>query len=201
MRRQLAVLILTTVLTGCSILHRPERVTPEQQLERGLMELRRGKYEPALEALTHLVAEHPDTRGGQRARVVLTAAHLDPRNPARDLDAGATRAAGLVLLTGIPDWQRPVSETLYLLSVELGGQVDTAAIRLPGAEADAERARAGPLPALPGATVPARLAEGAREEDQLRERIAALEQQLADRGRELAKVREELERIRRTIRP
>ena len=57
---------------------------------------------------------------GQRAVLALAAASLDPRNPNRRIDMGATYAARYLNDNTKAAWTEPVGETLYLMALELG---------------------------------------------------------------------------------
>jgi hypothetical protein len=177
------------LLSGCATLRAPFESRGEERLEQGLEALARGDYRTAHEHLSWVVQYDADDKHGQQAMLALAALEMDPRNPARRIGAGADVAAAYIGLQDKPAWTLPVAQTLYLLSLELGAAEE----RAERAERAAERAQAR-LPALPGPTVTARLRSAEQERERLRGRVAELEKELAEKV-------QELERIKKTIRP
>lgn len=177
------------LLTGCATLKAPFESRGEERLEQGLEALARSDYRAAQEHLRWVVQNDGSDQHGQRALLVLAALEMDPRNPARRIGAGADLAANYLGLAEKPSWTQPIAQTLYLLSLELGAAEE----RAERAERAAERAQAR-LPALPGPTVTARLRAVEQERDRLRNRVDTLE-------KELEAKEQELERIKKTIRP
>ena len=168
----------------------------DEQFSSGLQLLNQGDYGTAAVVLDSVYRSAWPQRVGQRALLELAALSLDPRNPARSLWHASDYAARLVAIPETEEWLLPVARSLYLTAVELGALEEERAEAI-AARKDADSAAASAARGLPryeGETVPARLAtlEAARE--QLLQRVAGLEQQLRD-------TTQELERIRRTIKP
>lgn len=188
-RSSIGALVFAGLLAGCATLKAPFESRGQERLEQGLEALARSDYRTAHEHLTWVLQNDPDDEHGRRAMLVLAALEMDPRNPQRRIGAGADYVAAYL---GAPDratWTQPIAQTLYLLSLELGAAEERAA----RAERAAERAQAQ-LPALPGPTVTARLRSAEQERDRLRTRVETLEKELAEKE-------QELERIKKTIRP
>jgi hypothetical protein len=139
-------------------------------------------YEKAHADLAWVAQHYGHEKEGQRALVVLAALEMDPRNPGRRNEVGADVAASYLRLENRDGWLDPIAQTLYLLGLEMGN-----------AEERTE-APQQPLPTLPGPTVNARIKAIEQERDRLAKRVTALEEQLAQKDREL-------ERIRKTIKP
>ena len=195
-----ATLLLVTcaaMLGGCAAVRSAaaEAEDPRVQLSEGVAALAEQEYLRARGLLEPLMRERPGDALGQQAWLALIALELDARNPNRRLWAAADLAGRL--LSGAPaePWITPVAESYYLLALELGAAEDRAA---QGARTEAPGAA---LPALPRETVPQRVGRVTSERDQARRQAEQLQQQLATRDRELRETRQELERIRRTIRP
>src|SRR5690606_32419589 len=94
-------------------------------------------------------------------------------------------------------WMVPVAESFYLLATELGAQEERIA-RADSARVAAET-QARSLPQTSQATVPARIRVATEERDAARRQAEQLQQQLTARERELRETKQELERIKRTI--
>jgi hypothetical protein len=169
---------------------------PAVQLHEGVAALASQEYLRARALLEPLVRERPDELVGQQAWLALVAAELDPRNPERRLWVAADLSARLLSRTPAEPWIVPLASTYYLTALELGGAEELAAqTGMPPA------ATAATLPVLERETVPARIGRVTAERDQARRQSDQLQQQLTARERELRDARQELERIRRTIRP
>jgi hypothetical protein len=190
------LLILGVVAaSGCAAAHTAQErdaEDPAAQLNEGVAALTSQEFLRARGLLEPLMRERPGEVVGQQAWLALIAAELDARNEERRLWAAADLAGRL--LSGAPaePWITPLAESYYLLALELG----------------AAEQRGGPpaagtpgLPVLTRETVPARIARVTTERDQARRQADQLQQQLATRERELREATQELERIRRTIRP
>ena len=176
------------LLVGCATLKAPLESRGEERFEQALGALTRGDYRTAHEGFSW-VAQNDDDEDGQRALLILAALELDPRNPERRIAAGADVAASYLSLGEKPVWTNPVAQTLYLLGLELGAAEE----RVEKAEREAERAAAR-LPSLPGPTVSARIRTIEQERETLKKRVTDLEKQLSEKE-------QELERIKKTIRP
>ena len=176
------------LLVGCATLKAPFESRAEARFEEGLTALGRGEYRIAHEHLSWVAQHHSRETYGQQALLTLAAMEMDPRNPTRRLGVGADLAAGYLRLPEKAGWTHSVAQTLYLLGLELGAAED----RAERAERQAERTAR--LPNLPGPTVTARLRTIEQERDRFARRVDALEKQLAEKE-------QELERIKKTIRP
>lgn len=187
-RATIGALALTGLLTGCATLKASLESRGEERLEESLALLARGDYRGAYEGLSWVVQHDGDDEHGQAALLALAALELDPRNPSRRIAVGTDVAASYLTLGEKESWTVPVAQTLYLLGLELGAAEE----RVEKAERAAERAAR--LPSLPGPSVTARIRTIEQERDRLKSRVDVLEKQLADKE-------QELERIRKTIRP
>jgi hypothetical protein len=191
MRRAIVlVAAVTAALIGCATFGSVVRSDADKRFDAGVRALENGDYATAR---THLawVAEHfNDKTVGQRALLIMAALEMDPRNPTRRTDVGSDMAASFLRLPERDTWVDPIAQTLYLQSIELGAAEE----RAERAERDAEQHRERELPKLPGPTVSARIKAVEADRDRLAQRVTALEAQLADKDREL-------ERIRKTIKP
>lgn len=188
-RAMLLVALAAGVLVGCATLRSAGSGTENERFEAGVKSLAAGDYEAARTQLDWVAQHYAVKTVGQRALLILAAIEMDPRNPTRRLDAGADKAAAFLRLPERDRWVDPVAQTLYLQAIELGDARDSVEKVV---AAQAQRARE--LPKLPGPTVTARIKTVEQDRDRLAKRVAALEAQLADKDREL-------ERIRKTIRP
>ncbi|HEX9108093.1 MAG TPA: hypothetical protein VF832_12710 [Longimicrobiales bacterium] len=178
----------------------PAPATPEDRLHAAMAALDSGQYAAATKDLLALSQEYPGQAAGRAALLGAAAAELDPRNPDRQLDQGASLL--VQYLSGAPanDWTEPVAASFYLLAQEAGASAE----RVEAAQADAararEQARAG-LPRLPGASLTARLQDVQHDRDRLAARVRELETTTATLSKQLADSVQELSRIRRTLRP
>jgi hypothetical protein len=210
MRRTPLLLVMSIAgAAGCATLAAP---TPEPdsrtQLQDGVAAVEAQDYLRARGLLEPLYYQHWMEPVGRQALVALIAAELDSRNPQRRLWAAADMAARLLNLPELEPWLVPVGEAYYLLALELGAaeeRVKQAESMRADAEARAERAEQGEnartLPAQTRRSVPARITEVEGERDELKRELSRLNEQLTVRDRELRETKQELERIRRTIRP
>jgi outer membrane protein assembly factor BamD (BamD/ComL family) len=200
MRR--AALLLAMVLfgtAGCAAVFGARSPDPRTQLREGVEAMHAQQYLRGRGLLEPLYYQDPTSEVAQEAMVVLIAAELDNRNPDRRLWAAADMAARLLQLENPQPWVLPVAETYYLVAMELGAAEERIA-RAESARAAAE-ARVRSLPESTRESVPARISRVSAERDQARRRADQLEQQLATRDRELRETKQELDRIRRTIKP
>jgi hypothetical protein len=139
---------------------------------------------------------------GQQALLVLIAAELDNRNPQRRLWAAAEMSARLLSIPELEPWLVPVGESYYLLAVELGAQEERLA-RADSARAAAQAEVAAAdreLPSSSRESVPVRINRITTERDSLRRRVGELEAQAQARDKELLETKQELERVKQTIR-
>ncbi|CAN5887478.1 hypothetical protein BH23GEM9_BH23GEM9_00840 [soil metagenome] len=194
-RATLLLILGAAGIGGCAALG-SRGVDPRAQLHEGVTAVHAQEYLRARALLEPLVREMPGESIGQQAMLVLIAAELDSRNPNRRLWAAADMAGRLLIAEPAEPWLLPLAESYYLLAVELGAAEE----RVQQAEARSE-ALAQALPSMTRPTVPEQLGAAYRERDQARRQAEQLQQQLATSERDLRETRQELERIRRTIRP
>jgi hypothetical protein len=166
---------------------------PQRRLEAGLNALAMRDYARAQEHLENVYREHWNEPIGQQALLVLAASEMDPRNTSRRLWASADMAARLL---GIPEsapWMKPIGESMYLLSLEMGANEE----RIARTQAALDSAQS--LPTFTGQSHPAQIETLRSERDNLRRR---LDQVIVGRDsidKELKDKTAELERLRRTI--
>lgn len=189
-RGSIWALALAVLLTGCATLKAPLASRGEERLEESLAAFARGDYRTAQEGLSWVAQNDADEAHGRAALLALAAVELDPRNPARRIAVGTDVAASYLALRDKEGWTNPVAQTMYLLGLELGAAEE----RVEKAERAVERANAARLPSLPVPSVSARIRTTEQERDKLKARVEVLEKQLAEKE-------QELERIRKTIRP
>ena len=155
----------------------------EERFKAGVRALASGDFAKAHGELRPVAERRAGNDTGQRALLILSAIELDPRNPNRRPEVGADLAATYMRLPDRAEWLDGVAQTLYLVGVELGT-----------VEERVEQARQRALPRLPGPTVSARIRTVEQERDRLAKRVSTLEAELAEKEREL-------QRIRKTIKP
>jgi hypothetical protein len=186
MRRTTAlVAAVACMMTSCATVASIWRSQSADRFDAGVRAMNAGNYSAAHGDLAWVAQHFQHEKEGQRALLLLAGLELDPRNPNRRPEVGADLAAGYRRLPDRAEWMDPLASTLYLLGTELGARDST-----PTAPAD----RAVELPKLPGPTVNARIKAIEAERDRLEKRVAALEQQVAEKDREI-------ERIKKTIKP
>ena len=195
MRRAPLLIALAAALTGCAVLGGIGEPDTEAQLDRGLAALRAREYADARRILEPVYQSSWQNRAGQDALMALAAAELDPRNPDRRLWAGADLAGRLLNIPQAAPEYIPVAETMYLLAVELGAQEEQLA-RADSAKAAADRAR---RPSSSVLSVPARMSKLQADRDALNRRVEQLQTTLRTRDKELADAKQELERIKKTL--
>jgi hypothetical protein len=193
-RAALLLALSAVVAAGCAAIGGRGTPDPQAQLVEGVAAVQAQQYLRARGLLEPLFFQRYSEPVGQQALLVLIASEIDHRNPDRRLWAAADMAGRLINLPGAEPWVVPVAEAYYLLALELGAAEE----RVAQAEARAADAR---LPQPTRESVPAQISRITAERDQARRRAEQMEQQLATRDRELRETRQELERIRRTIRP
>jgi hypothetical protein len=204
MRKFFRLLVLLPLLGsgGCAMLRPSDRPDPGAELELGIAALEAGDYAAASERLYPLYRFYWKEPVGQRALLALIAAEIDPRNPGRRLWSTQDLAGSYTQIPGTAGWTRPIAESFYLLAAELGAAEE----RLARAEAERDAATraaegvAASTLALPGPTVPERIRNVTAQRDELQRRVQQLENDVAQRDRQLREREQELERIRRTIR-
>ena len=184
-RATLLVAAVAVVFVGCATLTSALRSNEEERFDQGMRALVNGDYNKAHDHFAWVAEHYGHESSGQRALLVLAAMEMDPRNPSRRTDVGADLVATFLRLPERDSWVDPVAQTLYLQGLELGA----AEQRAEKAEREAQQRE---LPKLPGPTVGTRIKTVEQDRDRLAKRVAALEAQLADKDKEL-------ERIRKTI--
>ncbi len=195
-------LVLLLALAGCG-LHKPAAQpsvpAPEERLQQALAVLDSADYAGATRQLLALSQTNPNTAVGRAALLSAAAAELDPRNPDRQLDQGATLLATYLQRSPPNDWTEHAVESFYLLAQEVGASSE----RIEQAQAAAARARAeaSRVPRLPGAPLSQRLEDVQRDRDRLAARVKELEAASVDLRKQFADTLQELQRIRRTLRP
>jgi hypothetical protein len=201
-RAALLLALSMSGLVGCAALGLSAEPDPRDQLRRGIAALETRDYTAARGFLEPLYRERWREPVGQQALLALIAAELDNRNPQRRLWAAAEMSARLLSIPEVPTWMVPLAESYYLLAIELGAQEERVA-RADAARAAAEAEFAAAVRELPSSTlesVPARISRITTERETLRKRVTDLEQQLATRDKELRDTKQELERVKQTIR-
>lgn len=207
----------------------PPEPSPRERLHQAAAALDRGDFRSAYPALAWVYTRCPTSRPGRDALLLMAAAELDPRNEARRPAVGASLSAEYLALPAAPVENRPLAETLYVLALELGaprptllpppvpdtltrlsescdpastaGSVATAGVR--ALDADTAPAGAVPvwLPELPFASVPERLGRLEAQRDSASAQAAALLEQVKQLQTRVATQQQEIERIRKTLRP
>jgi hypothetical protein len=208
MRRASLFIVIATVVAGCSVLRGSSGPTPESELQRGLAALRSQDYGAARAILEPLYRAHWMDETGQRALLVLAAAELDPRNADRRLPAATELAGTLLNVKDVPAWEIPVTESLYLLSLEIGSQ-EAAIARAENAEREAlnaaqvakQTSAAGSvtLPRLTRESWPSQLRKVREDRDALAKKVDQLQSAVKARDKDLAEAKQELERIKKTL--
>ena len=184
-RATLLMAAVACICVGCGTFASVRGDDPKDRFTAGVRSLAAGDFAAARSDLGWVAQHYPRAEEGQRALLVLVALEADPRNPSRRIDAGAELAASYLRLPEREDWLEPMAQTLYLIGLELG----VAEQRVEEAEAKKRE-----LPKLPGPTVSARIKNVEQDRDRLAKRVTALEAELAEKDREL-------ERIKKTIKP
>lgn len=202
-------------VTGCAAMTLTRGPDPRDQLAEGVAALEAQDFVRARGLLEPLYFQRWMEPVGQRALLTLIAAELDGRNPGRRLAVAADQSARLLNIPNVESWLVPVAESYYLLAMELGAaeerlaQMEASRTEAEGPGARGEPgANSRPLPSSARETVPSRVAQLNRiseglvlERDSLKTQIVLLEQQIAARDKELRETKQELERIKKTIKP
>lgn len=176
----LALWCLLSLALGCTHVAAVVEERPVRRIELAREALHGGQFATADHLLTSLAASEPETADGHQALFLLGVLHLDPRNPAwSPAEAEIVLARYLEFPFGE---DRPEAVALYSLARRLAQPLPL--FTRAGTSGGGEGSASAP-PAASG---------GGDEAERLRREIAA-------RDRELAKLREELERIRRRLAP
>lgn len=204
-RRTLRLLVLTAGLGGCAVVHgaRGPTPTPAAELERGVTALHAQNYTAAREILEPLYKAHLNDYIGQRSLMLLTAGDLDPRNQTRRLSAAQDYAGTLLTTRDTATWQRPLAETLYLLSQELGAREEQLD-RVEAAKQQAQHTAAAlqkqaALPMTTRESWPEQLKKMRDDRDALTKKVEQLQATIKARDKDLADATQELERIKKTL--
>jgi hypothetical protein len=176
----LALVCLLSLALGCAHAAAVVEERPARRIDVAREALHGGQFASADHLLTELAADEPETAEGHQALFLLGVLLLDPRNPAwSPAEAEIVLARYLEFPFGE---HRPEAVALYTLARRLAQPFPL----LGRASGGDEGTASGPPEAAAGG-------EG-DEADRLRREIA-------DRDRELAKLRDEIERIRRRLTP
>ncbi|HEX2253290.1 MAG TPA: tetratricopeptide repeat protein [Thermoanaerobaculia bacterium] len=183
-RRLLPILLLAAALlpaASCSNVRSPSE---EATLWNGAREaLAQGEFIRAEQLLTRLLDEHPGAPEGREALFYLGLLHLDPRNPSGDAPTAAEELLRYLNHRGEIE-RRVEGLALFALARQLS---------LPPEQLVAELVPGGMPPPV---VVVAPDGAGGDPAD-----VERLRSALASRNAEIARLREELERIRRTLAP
>jgi hypothetical protein len=224
--RQIALAAITLAIGACAALGSGDSTERNAQLrlDRGLSALEAGRYGVAFDDLAWVYAHCSDQEAGMDALRALAALELDPRNSEARPDIGATLLARLIR-GPMPRPTRSLTETTFLTSVALGAphpadiappeattgedphrtalapqageeSVYGCGSALP-APADPDRA----LPRLPGPSMAELLTAAEAARDSATTRADSLGLLLEVVQEQLIATREELQRIRRTLKP
>jgi hypothetical protein len=180
------------LVTGCA--HLPWRGDARDRQERWIAAHRAfaaQDFNMALSEFEGLIARYPESREGREALFYAGSIHIDPRNPGwnpRPAEEMLRRYLDADAAPGATVHRRPEGEIL----LEIARQLNLPAqARIPALQPEQVVVeRPGPLRIAPVGEVRALAAEN----DQLRG-------QVAERDATIRNLREEIERIRRTLRP
>ncbi len=199
------------------------------RLVAGAAALEIGNFSAARTDLGWVYTRCPATEDGQTALLLLATGYLDPRNGERRPDIAAAMAAHVAGVAEDRSVLGPAGASLFVLAREQGAPVPDAetleeaarevrragegcadgearaSLTLLEAAATSDSAEAHEaarsLPDLTGPSVPERIAAVTSERDSLAARVAELEEQVKALTERVAIQQQELERIRRTLRP
>ncbi len=215
------VAIILVAVAGCATHPGPEAEpdTVRTRYDAAVRALTEGR--DATDDLAWVAARCDGTLLGSDAAILLAATYLDPRRPDRPLEDAAA-VAGHLLRRDLPGDRRPVATTLYLLALELGAGYVPATEAGPAARDTGLRPdwttivpAAGCGRQLPlrddtaGATlpdpgrdpVPARLRALRLDRGRIAAVADSLRRELEAANATLAQKQEELERLRRLLKP
>jgi len=174
-RWQASGLVLCAALLGCATKPPPREVVAAPARDRAQRALEQGNHSGAIAELLLVAGRCPATATERHALLTAAALALDPSNVSRQVDLGASLAARyLATAPGSDANGRPLARAFYLIALELGAEPVTAP------ECVSPDSAAAVLPHTQAPRMP--------------DRIRVLE-------RELARLREELVRIRKTLEP
>jgi len=178
---------------GCTTLapHRPDPTARAWETARAAM--RGGSFARAERGFAELAESRPERPEGRESLFLLGVLYLDPRNPAWDPERAESHLGRYLRLDG-PQDHRPEALALFALTRRL--------VESPESDREGEDQR--PPQQVPVEDVGAdvgRSADAGPAADGAAEENGRLQRQLAEKDREIARLREELERIRRTLSP
>ena len=206
-RSALLIALASAAVSGCAAMAITRGPDPRIQLQQGVAALQAQQYPQARGFLEPLYVERWAEPVGQRATLALIAAELDARNPERRLWAAADIASRLLNVETLEPWMVPITETFYLMSLEMGAQeerlarADSARVQAEQRAAQAENRAGRRLPNSPVESVPSRIRQIAAERDAQKRRADQFETQLTAAQKELRDTKAELERIKKIIKP
>lgn len=175
MRFRLLAPTLGAAILACAPLAVPQRVSTAPARDRAQQALEQGNHSGAIAELLLVAGRCPVTGSERHALLTAAALALDPSNGSRQVELGASLAARYLATAPANDPDgRPLAQSFYLIALELGAEPVTA----PGCISVDSAAVV--LPRRDAASMP--------------DRIRVLE-------RELARLRDELVRIRKTLEP
>ncbi len=205
--RPVLAVLAAALVAGCAATAiAVDRPDPDAVLSQAVRSAADGHFIEAHSDLSWVYTHYASRPVGRRALLALAALELDPRNPQQRLDVGAQlleRFFDADSLSTVPAWERPVLETMYLLSVDLGAEE----YRLARAHVVADSLQAAGLtpaanaarPTLPRPSMAVRLDSVVRASTVLKQRGDSLETRVKQLESQLGDARKELERIRKTL--
>lgn len=176
---------------ACATPRAPAPPAPGDQLDHALELLRAARYPDAKQALAELAASDPTTPEGRLALLAMAAIEIDPRNPDRHPEVGASLAAAHLRHAPDDPLTTTVAEVLGLVAREL----DAVARAVNAHKASGDDLPTGialeledsTLPPLPATRILISIRDLSRERAHLTGRVRELEV--------------ELDRIRRVLSP
>jgi hypothetical protein len=144
------------------------------------------EFERAETTFEQLAREYPESKEGRESLFYLGALRLDPRNPAWDPKPAELALRRYLAKDSVRTGsinRRPEGEVFLLIAQQLNLPAEE---RVPGLQPETR-------------VVTERVVVPARESRALRAEVERLRQQLAERDAELARQKEELERIRKAL--
>jgi hypothetical protein len=186
--------VVPLVFAGCAHLPVGESRDRAQLWEQAHRAFMAQDFQLALAEFETLAERYPHRREGREAIFYVGSIHLDPRNPAWNPEPAERWLRRYVEMTAEaeaaqPIHRRPEGEILLELARQLNLPV---AARAPGLQ---------PEPVIVEREGPERVIAPGGEVRALQDENAQLRAQLAQRDETVRRLQEELERIRRTLRP
>ena len=163
----------------------------------------RERFTEAEQGFRRLAAEFPESYEGKEAPFYIGSLRMDPRNPNWAPDSAAV-ALKRYLAQDSGDIRKPLPRPEAVVLLELASQLNLpASERVPQLQ-PTERVvvRQGRTPAPPPRVAPASDGQALGNEiERLRRQLEERNQAVADRDSEIRRLRDELERIRKTLVP